>query len=389
MARRVVMVWSVALVSAALVISSGCAGPASPSAVAASSPGTATPSATAVSAACTVRASDMNLKQQAGQLVMVGVSGRLDASEAAVIKKYRIGSVILMGNYTGGVSQVKAVTAAVQRAGKGQVLIATDQEGGLVRRLRGSGFPTLASAATQATWSNATLSAKARKLAEAMAKSGVRLDLAPVADVVPKSNRSKNRPIAKLGRGYGSNPATVSAKVTAFRDGMTAGRVATAVKHFPGLGAVTGNTDFAAKVTDTTTTANSTLLRPFRDAVADDADAVMVSSAYYTRIDAKNPALFSSKVIGLLRGWGFENVVISDDLGVAAAVSNVPAKKRAVRFVAAGGDLAITVNPRLAGSFTSGLVAKGKSSPAFARKMTQATARVLSLKESLGLVTCS
>lgn len=388
MAHRVVVPWAAALVSGALVIGSGCAGTPSSSAVAASGSTNSTPSATAVSAACTARAAGMNLKQQAGQLVMIGVTGRLDSSEAAVIKKYRIGSVILMGNYTGGVSQVKAVTAAVQRAGKNQVLIATDQEGGLVRRLRGSGFPTLASAATQATWSDATLSAKTRKLAKAMAKAGVRLDLAPVADVVPKANRSKNRPIARLGRGYGSSPAKVSAKVTAFRDGMTAGRVATAVKHFPGLGAVTGNTDFAAKVTDTTTTANSSLLRPFRDAVTDDADAVMVSSAYYTRIDAKNPALFSPTVIGLLRSWGFENVVISDDLGVAAAVSKVPAKKRAVRFVAAGGDLAITVNPRLAGSFTSGLVTKAKSSPAFARKMTQATARVLTLKESLGLISC-
>ena len=376
---------TVALAVTPLLVAGGCT--ATPSESAAASASTAA-TTSAVAPSCLAKATAMSRAQQAGQVVMVGVTGKLDSAEATVIKKYRIGSVILMGNYTGGVAQVKKVTAAIRRVGGRQVLIATDQEGGAVRRLRGKGYPTLAAAATQAGWSDATLRSKTRKLAQAMASSGVRMDLAPVADVVPKSNRSANRPVARLHRGYGSSPAKVSAKVTAFRDGMTAGRVATAVKHFPGLGAVKGNTDFSAKVRDTTTTATSSLLRPFSDAVADDADAVMVSSAYYTRIDAKNPALFSPKVIGLLRSWGFDNVVISDDLGVAAAVKSVPAKKRAVRFVSAGGDLAITVNPRLAGAFTSGLVAKAKSSPAFAKRLTQATARVLSLKQSLGLLSC-
>lgn len=384
MASRTVATTAV-LTAVALLGSSGCTMTASPSVR--TSP-TATASATASVQACLTQAQAMSLKERAGQVVMVGVSGSLDATESAAITKYRIGSVILMGTYTGGASQVKKVTAAVQRVGRKQVLIAVDQEGGLVRRLRGKGYPTLPAAATQATWSNARLRSKTRALAKAMAASGVRLDLAPVADVVPKANRASNRPVAGLKRGYGSNPATVSAKVAAFRDGMSAGRVATAVKHFPGLGAVKGNTDFTAKVRDTTTTATSPLLRPFADAVADDADAVMVSSAYYTRIDAKNPALFSPKVIGLLRGWGFTNVVISDDLGVAAAVRSVPASKRAVRFVAAGGDLAITVNPRLARSFTSGLIAKAKASPSFSTKLTRAAARVLALKQSLGLVSC-
>lgn len=387
MATRTVVTVA-ALTAVALLGSSGCTTTTSPSSqVPAGSP-TATASATASVQACLTQAQAMSLKERAGQVVMVGVSGSLDATESAAIKKYRIGSVILMGTYSGGVSQVKKVTAAVQRVGRKQVLVAVDQEGGLVRRLRGKGYPTLPAAATQATWSNAALRSKTRTLAKAMTASGVRLDLAPVADVVPKANRRSNRPVAGLKRGYGSNPATVSAKVTAFRDGMSAGRVATAVKHFPGLGAVKGNTDFTAKVRDTTTTATSSLLRPFADAVADDVDAVMISSAYYTRIDAKNPALFSPKVIGLLRSWGFTNVVISDDLGVAAAVRSVPASKRAVRFVAAGGDLAITVNPRLAKSFTAGLVAKAKASPSFSAKLTRSTARVLALKQSLGLLSC-
>jgi beta-N-acetylhexosaminidase len=345
-------------------------------------------SASAGEQACFAQAQALSLKQQAGQLVMVGVAGTLDSGERKALKASQAGAVILMGNNFGSVSQVAKLTASIQKAGGGQLLIATDQEGGLVRRLRGAGFGAMPSAAQQAKLADAVLTTKATGWGSAMAKAGVRLDLAPVADVVPVANRKTNRPVALLGRGYGSDPASVSAKVAAFRAGMTAGGVATAVKHFPGLGAVRGNTDFATRVIDSTTTADSALLQPFRDASAGGADAVMISSAIYTKIDAKTVALFSPKVIGILRGWGYDKVVISDDLGVAAAVRGVPAKQRASRFVLAGGDLAITVNPALAASFTSGLVAQAKADPAFAAKMTASTARVLRLKQSLGLVQC-
>ena len=64
--------------------------------------------------------------------------------------------------------------------------------------------------------------------------------------------------------------------------------------------------------------ADSASLRPFREAVGAGVGAVMVSSATYPRIDADRRAVFSPKVIGLLREWGFDGVVISDDLGAAA-----------------------------------------------------------------------
>ena len=379
------------LLTLALLSSAGCAVTAAEPTKADGSTTVASAQATAIepAAACAAQAQAMSLKQQAGQLVMVGVSGSLDAAERKAITASKAGSVILMGNNYGGVKRVAKLTASIQKLGGGQILIATDQEGGLVQRLRGAGFVNLPSAAQQAKLSDAALTAKVTTLGKSMASAGVLLDLAPVADVVPASNRAANRPVSRLGRGYGSDPGVVSAKVAAFRAGLKTAGVAAAVKHFPGLGAVKGNTDFVAKVKDTTTTADSALLQPFRDAAADGVDAVMISSAIYTRIDAKNPALFSAKVIGLLRGWGYDGVVISDDLGVAVAVAKVPAKQRAYRFVLAGGDIAITVNPRLATAFTSGVVAKAKTNPAFAAKVTAAAARVLRLKQSLGLVECS
>ncbi len=71
----------------------------------------------------------------------------------------------------------------------------------------------------------------------------------------------------------------------------------------------------------------------------------MVATAWYPRIDPDAPAAFSPAVVALLRDdLGFDGVIASDDLGVAKAVAGVPAAQRAVRFVRAGGDLAISVD---------------------------------------------
>jgi len=341
-------------------------------------------------APCTAEATALSLRDQVGQLVMIGVTADLPASQRAAITTHHLGTAIVMGATPGGVSQVAGLTAKLRKlGGETGFLVASDQEGGLVQRLKGDGFGTIPSARTQATWSDATLTARAETWGRAMAKAGVLLDLAPVADVVPADNRGTNEPIARLGRGYGSKPVTVSKKVEAFRAGMERAGVGVAVKHFPGLGAVRGNTDFATKVVDRTTTKGSSLLTPFKDAVAAGAQAVMVSSAYYARIDAARPAMFSPTVIGLLRGWGFEGVVISDDLGAAAALKAVPVADRATRFVAAGGDLALNVDASTAGAMASGLYRAAKDDPELATRVAESAARVLALKASLGQYHCS
>ncbi len=352
-------------------------------------PSATTPESSPAAPTCRAESAALTLAEQVGQLVMVGVGVQLTGTERSVIREYHLGSVIVMGTTPGGVKQVAALTAKLDALGGDTgVLVAADQEGGLVQRLTGPGFATIPSAARQARLSNRTLTAKATRWGEDLASAGVALDLAPVADVVPAEFRSTNQPVARLARGYGPVPRTVSAKVAAFSRGMHAAGVAVAVKHFPGLGAVTGNTDFASTVVDRTTTARSTLLRPFRDAVADGAEAVMMSSARYTRIDPDHLAVFSPTVIGLLRGWGFDGVVISDDLGAAAAVSGVPVSRRAARFIAAGGDLALTVDAATAGAMASGLRKAAKADPGFADRVTESAARVLALKASLGRYRC-
>lgn len=352
-------------------------------------PATPTPPPEPEPPVCLAEAEALGLAERAGQLIMVGVDGSLDAAERRAITTGHLGAVILMGNSTRGVGRTATLTDTIQDlTGEVGILIGVDQEGGLVQRLAGSGFDTIPAAADQAKLSASELTERARRWGRQLASAGVHLNLAPVADVVPKDNVGRNEPIAKLRRGYGTDPEKVSADVAAFLAGMHAGGVGTAVKHFPGLGAVRGNTDFTEDVVDSTTTATSPLLAPFAGAVDAGTDAVMVSSATYREIDADRIAAFSPTVIGLLRGWGFDKVVISDDLGVTAALSSVPEAERAARFIAAGGDLALTVDPAVAGEMVSGLVSRAEDDPEFEQRLTESAARVLALKQSYDLAEC-
>lgn len=398
MARRWVL--GVAALGVALA---GCGGPqAAPSSAptptvsTASTPATTAPVPTTASpaspgtAACTALAASLPLREQAGQLVMGVVTEGLDEAETRSIRTAQLGSVILMGTSEAGVSGTRARTDAIRGlAGPTGLLIAVDQEGGLVQRLKGPGFDTIPAAKEQATWAPAELTAKAAAWGGQLKAAGVNLDLAPVADVVPAGQTSTNEPIGKLGRGYGTTPQAVGPRVTAFIRGLQQAGVGASVKHFPTLGRVTGNTDFAAGVDDTVTTATDPALGPFKDAIAADVESVMVATARYTRIDASSLAAFSPKVIGILRGdLGYSGVVISDDLGVAKAVADVRPQDRAVRFVRAGGDLAISVQPSVATSMVEGLVAAAEADPAFRSRVGESATRVLALKARLGVTTC-
>jgi beta-N-acetylhexosaminidase len=165
--------------------------------------------------------------------------------------------------------------------------------------------------------------------------------------------------------------------------------VATAVKHFPGLGRVRGNTDTSSGVVDRTTTRHDAALRGFRVAVDAHVDLVMVSSASYSRIDARRRAVFSPVVLDqMLRGdLGFEGVVISDDLS-AVALRDLAAGTRAVRFVAAGGDLAIVANPAEARAAAAALQNRAESDPGFATRVDASAERVLRMKQRRGLARC-
>jgi beta-N-acetylhexosaminidase len=336
----------------------------------------------------------MSLLEQIGQLLMVGVSsGGISASDKTIVEETRAGSIILLGNTTAGATAVRRVVGEVHAATRSpegvKVMLAADQEGGLVQRLKGSGFARIPSARVQAKQSNAALRRNAYSWGRQLKDAGINANLAPVADVVPMSMVWVNKPIGQLHRGYGPSPKRVAAKVTAFTEGMDRAGVATAVKHFPGLGRVRGNTDFVSRVVDTKTTRDDVALAGFRAAIDAGADMVMVSSAVYNKIDDDHRAAFSTMIMEemLRKDLGFSGVVISDDLA-AAAMRVLPPGERARRFIQAGGDLLIVGEARLATPMADAIKREASDNPAFEKRVTSSAARVVAMKQRRGLAQC-
>ena len=326
--------------------------------------------------------------------MMVAVSSNgVSASAAGALADSRAGSVLLLGNATAGSDRVLTVTEHAREAARRPngiaTLLAADQEGGEVQRLRGRGFDRIPSAELQADDSAAELKSDAARWGRQLRRAGIDANLAPVADVVPEKLRTVNQPIGVLRRGYGSDPDAVADHVTAFVEGMDAAGVATSVKHFPGLGRVRGNTDVTARVVDDTTTRDDPYLKPFASAVDAGTDLVMVSSAYYTRIDAKRRAAFSPTVIRqvLRRDLGFTGAVISDDLA-AVAMQDLQPGERMLRFLRAGGDLAIVGDPSLAATMAAAVVEEARQDEELTAAIEAAAQRVLQVKDRRGLADC-
>jgi beta-N-acetylhexosaminidase len=270
------------------------------------------------------------------------------------------------------------------------LLVSTDQEGGQVQVLSGPGFSTIPSALTQGTWTTTKLRGESAVWAKQLKSAGVNLNLAPVADVVPASLGTANAPIGKYNREFGHTAAVVAPHSNAFLAGSLQSGVLATLKHFPGLGYVRGNTDTTAGVVDTVTTSTSPSVTVFKSGIDAGAPFVMISSATYSRIDAKNRAAFSPTVIQtmLRKNMGFKGVVISDDLGNAVAVKAVAPGDRAVKFLSAGGDLVLTVEPNLIPAMTKAVQSRMTQSAAFRTQVSQSVHRVLNAKQKAGLLTC-
>jgi beta-N-acetylhexosaminidase len=332
----------------------------------------------------------MSTDQRVGQLFMAGVTPTsATKQEAARLVSHQIGDVILDRNTTRGRHYVHRVTkhlvSALRTAGVSP-FISTDQEGGEVQRLTGKGFARMPSALTQGGWQLSDLRAASRRWGKQLWEAGVDLDLAPVADTVPGKHASANQPIGQFDREYGHTPSVVATHIVAFLRGMRDAGVDTTVKHFPGLGRASGNTDTSPRVTDPTTR-HGPYLKPYREAIKAGSQFVMVSSAVYPHIDAHHPACFSGIVItSMLRGdLHFKGVVISDDLGTPA-MSGIPVGRRAVDFFAAGGTMLLDTSIGQLPAMIHAVLAEEATSPGFAKLVKAAVLNDLVAKARAGLI---
>ncbi len=338
----------------------------------------------------------MSPAQVVGQVFMVGTPATSAGSSArAQIGRLHVGNVMLTGRSEAGTRRPARVAALLQSATTAaatrgvRLLVATDQEGGHVQVLRGPGLSAMPSGLAQGQWGPGRLAAAAERWGRELRAAGVNMNLAPVLDTVPGGpGAAANPPIGAFDRQYGSTPGAVLAHGSAFARGMSAAGVVPTVKHFPGLGRVRANPDVSAGVQDSATGRRDATLTPFRRAVDGGAPVVMMSTATYPRLDPAGPAAFSRRVVeGLLRHeLGFDGVVVSDDLGNARQVARFGYGARAVRFLRAGGDLVLTVNPGTLPAMHRAVLTRSRTSGPFRERVEQAALRVLRLKQKQGLL---
>ena len=319
------------------------------------------------------------LERRVGQLLILRFVGpRVPGYVTRALREGRAAGVVLFADNIEGPEQLRRLTATIQRAAGGGALVCTDQEGGPVRNVPGAG-PEPAQPA-QSTPALATEAARvaARDLRDA----GVNVNLAPVADV-------PSGPAPVMGaRAFPGGAGAVGALVRAAVLGYRRDRVAATVKHFPGLGAASINTD-DAPVTITAGAAELERrdLEPFRAAVDAGAPLVMASHALYPALDRERIASQSPRVLGdLLRGeLRFGGVVMTDSLEAAAVTARGSIETAATRSVEAGADLVLMTGR---GSYTRvhrRLVRRTERSAALRRRVGESVRRVARLKRELGL----
>jgi beta-N-acetylhexosaminidase len=307
-----------------------------------------------------------------------------------VVARHDLGGVFLAGRSTRSAVALRGDITALQGRATTPLLVALDQEGGSVQTLKGDDFPLIPSAQRLGAGPRAELRATVRDSAQRLAGIGVTMNLAPVADTVPAELGEANPPIGDFHRQYGSDPDAVAKHIATVVAASQDAHVLTVVKHFPGLGRVRANTDTAVRVVDATTTEDDPYLKPFVAGIGAGSAAVMISSAMYPKLDRSSIAAYSAPIItDLLRGrLGYTGLVMSDDLGAADAAAALPAGERAVRFVAAGGDLVLTIRPQDAAPMSGSLIAAAGKSPTFAARLTAAARHVLLAKDRAGLLKC-
>jgi beta-N-acetylhexosaminidase len=300
-----------------------------------------------------------------------------------------VGNVLLNGNSDRGRARTATTTGRLKAAltvHGATPFIATDQEGGQVQRLTGPGFSTIPSALRQGRMTRAALRTASTTWGRQLSAAGVNLDLAPVADTVPARNAADNQPIGRYDREFGHTPTVVARHVAVFVHGMDGAGIDVTVKHFPGLGRATGNTDLQRNVTDPTTR-HDPYLTPYQSGINAGAAFVMVSLATYPHIDPRHRACFSVTIMQrmLRTQLGFTGVIVSDSMH-AVAVSDVTPANQALRFFRAGGTMLLDTDPSRIGAMRHAVLSRAASSAAYAATIKSDVLKVLVAKARLGLL---
>jgi beta-N-acetylhexosaminidase len=335
----------------------------------------------------------MSLDQKLGQLIIVeylGQSYQNSGLQSMITQQYVGGYIYQESNHNfdppyDTIDHVKALTERIAKDARIPLLVATDQEGGLVNRLYRFHGALPSAQQMAASGSTDTIQQRGEQAAIWLGELGINSDLAPVVDV-----HTVDPPVL-ASRMFGSNPQTVAADAGAYLDGLQNNGIVGCLKHFPGLGAITSDPHTGLPtVTRSKTDLERIDLAPYKLMLQRNHPAMIMSTdVLVPAIDKALPAELSPKAIdGVLRKeLGYNGVVITDGLYMGGISAHWTLSQAAVLAIQAGNDL-------IEGPFTVAQVAsviaalkqsiqKGQLTT---QRIDQSVQRILLMKMQYGMI---
>lgn len=330
----------------------------------------------------------MTVEEKIGQLLIVGMDGTTYSNNLdKLIREHHVSGVILLGKNISTTDQIVALLNKSKMANKEYgipLFLSVDEEGGRVSRLPKGLEKLPAAAAIGRTGDKQRAYNSGVYLAELLHAFGYNMNYAPVLDV---DSNPRNPVIGN--RSYSPDAKRVAEMGLAVRHGMTDHQLISVVKHFPGHGDTHIDSHKSLPVIHKgLEELQKTELVPFKRAIADDVDVIMVAHILFPALDAKNPSSLSKNIISdLLRTeMKYDGVVITDDLTMGAIANKYTVAEAAVKSFLAGSDILLVAGDynnqietieKLHATFQSGEITE--------ERLDQSVRRILLLKDRYGL----
>jgi beta-N-acetylhexosaminidase len=324
---------------------------------------------------------DFSDTQSAGQRLMAGFDGtELNAELKFLINALKLGGIILFSRNLIDPGQIKDLCFSMQSyarsCGQPPLLIAIDQEGGRVARLR-EPFTQFPGNSKMKGPEDAVYFAKTT--AKEFLEVGINMNLAPVLDVAPEGINS-----IMAGRAFGPDPGWVSEQGKVVIEHLQAENIMAVAKHFPGIGRTVLDSHFELPDLDIDVDAMQGFdLFPFKTAISHDVAGIMLSHIRYTGIDPDWPASLSKTIADdlLRKQMGYDGVVMTDDLDMGAIEKHYDLKTAIQQILSADIDIPLICHagPNIENAFKEILDVQRRSQTMKAKGM-KSLKRIMRLK---------
>jgi beta-N-acetylhexosaminidase len=302
------------------------------------------------------------------------------------IRRGEVGGVILLGSNITTRAALVALTGTLRVAaasgGQPPLLIAVDQEGGAIKRIAWA--PPTRSPLQIGRIGRASIArTQGANTGSALRDLGINVDFAPVADVPAYSTSFMFRE----GRTFSFSATRTASLADAFASGLESEGVLPTMKHFPGIGFATRNTDAAVVTIRASKARLAPGLGAYRMAIAHDIPLIMLSNATYGAYDAGNAAGWSHAVsVTLLRhDLGFRGVTITDSLDGTAHARGLSTRRLAVRAAIAGTDMILLTGSEASTRAVYATLLRDATAGSIPKSTLRAAYdRILALKARLG-----